>query len=186
MKIKHNLLKTLLIGMLVFAAAPMTSAISLKMPSPPFSAPEFKVTEHSQWLNSAPLTMRDLRGKVVMVDFWTFGCVNCTRSIPWLKVVENKYRNKDFQIIGVHTPEFDHERVRSNIIEKADSLGRHHPIVIDNGFKIWRSYKNRYWPAFFIVDKKGVVRGVYVGETHKGDRRARAIEGLIDKLLAEA
>ena len=179
-RVKNKIFTATAIALLVAFA----SATAVAMPKPPFPAPEFKVKDATAWLNSAPLTLSQLRGKVVLVDFWTFGCINCTRSIPWLQAVEKKYAGSEFQIIGVHTPEFAHERERDNVIERADKLGRHHPIVIDNEFAIWRSYKNRYWPAFFILDKKGVVRGVYVGETHKGDSRARAIESLIDKLLA--
>lgn len=183
MKRKNIKLFTLL---LLIVALPVVANFSgLSMPQPPFSAPDFKVQEESQWLNSPPLSLSQLRGKVVLVDFWTFGCINCTRSIPWLQSVEKKYRDAPFQMVGVHTPEFDHERVRDNVIEKAEALGRHHPIVIDNGFAIWRSYKNRYWPAFYIIDKRGIVRGVYVGETHKGDSRSKAIEGLLDRLIAE-
>lgn len=180
-------MKTKIIFILALLAVTTAGAIAVTMPKPPFPAPEFKVTEPDMWLHSSPLTLQDLRGKVVMVDFWTFGCINCTRSIPWLRAVEKKYAGKDFQIVGVHTPEFDHERVRKNVVERAADLGRTtHPVVIDNGFKIWRSYKNRYWPAFFILDKRGTVRGVYVGETHIGDSRASRMESLIDKLLAES
>ena len=174
--------RTLFLVLLVL----LTSAFgALKMPKPPFPAPEFTVSSPDLWLNSPPLSIKSQRGKVVLVDFWTFGCINCKRSIPWLRSLEKKYAERNFQLIGVHTPEFDHERERGNVVREASALGRRHPIVIDNNLTIWRAYKNRYWPAFYIIDKHGTVRGVFVGETHVNDNRARAIEGLIERLLGE-
>lgn len=183
---KHPLLLTVLAAFLI-THTPVTTALSdkLKTLKPPFTAPEIRVSDPAAWLNSQPMNMGDLRGKVVMIDFWTFGCINCKRSIPWLQSIEKKYAARDFELIGVHTPEFDYERKRDNVIEQSKKLGRHHPIVIDNDFSIWRSYKNRYWPAFYIIDKKGIVRGAFVGETHIDSGRAKAMERLIEKLIGE-
>ena len=150
-----------------------------------FKAPSFPHTEASQWINSEPLTIEDLRGKVVLLDFWTFGCWNCYRSFPWLRAVEEKYQDQPFQVMGVHTPEFDNERIYENIVEKVKEFKLHHPTMIDNDYSYWRAMNNRYWPAFYLIDKKGIVRAVYIGETHKGDRRAKAIQKTIDELLME-
>lgn len=130
--------------------------------------------------------MSGLRGKVVLLDFWTYGCWNCYRSFPWLREVEARYQDRGLQVIGVHTPEFDHERVLENVVEKVEEFKLKHPVMIDNDLSYWRAMYNRYWPAFYIIDKKGLVRGVFVGETHAGDRRAVEIETLLEKLLAEA
>lgn len=151
----------------------------------PVAAPEFTHTRPEEWLNSTPLTLDDLKGRVVLVDFWTFDCWNCYRSFPWLRALETRLKPRGLQVIGVHTPEFDHEKIRKNIIAKVDEFQLHHPVMIDNDFSYWRAMNNRYWPAYYIIDKNGKVRAVFVGETHEGDRRAKQIEDLIDSLLDE-
>jgi len=148
-------------------------------------APEFTHTSLESWLNSPPLRMADLRGRVVLLDFWTFDCWNCYRSFPWLQSVEDRYGPKGLQVIGVHTPEFDHEKSRANVQDKIKQFGLRHPVVMDNDYSYWRAMKNRYWPAYYLVDKSGVIRGLYIGETHRGDRRAQKVEAAIERLLAE-
>ncbi len=148
-------------------------------------APEFNQTEPDAWLNSPPLTMASLRGKVVLLDFWTFGCWNCYRSFPWLNALEEKYANHDLQVIGIHTPEFEHEKVRANIEEKIAEFGLKHPSMMDNDFYYWKSMRNRYWPSFYLIDKRGFIRHVFIGEIHAEDRRAQAIEHALKNLLAE-
>ena len=149
------------------------------------AAPEFTHTEEREWINSVPLTLAGLRGKVVLLDFWTFECWNCYRSFPWLNALEARLAGEDFTVIGVHTPEFEHEKVRSSIEKKVAEFELHHPVMIDNDFSYWRAMGNRYWPAFYLIDKQGKVRAAYVGETHEGDRQARKIEAAIRNLLAE-
>lgn len=148
-------------------------------------APEFTHTGAAEWINSEPLRLRDLRGHVVLLDFWTFDCWNCYRSFPWLKAVEARYRERDLVVIGVHTPELAHERVRASVVAKVAEFGLHHPVMIDNDFSYWNAMGNRYWPAFYLIDKQGHVRGRFIGETHPGDRRARRVEALIEELLGE-
>lgn len=150
----------------------------------PKPAPEFTQTSQDAWLNSRPLKIKQLQGKVALIDIWTFECWNCYRSFPWLKNIEKKY-SKDLQIIGIHTPEFAHEKVRKNVVDKTKGFGLTHPVMMDNDFAYWKSLKNRYWPAFYILDKKGNIRGRYIGETHAGDRNATAMENLIKQLIAE-
>ncbi len=148
-------------------------------------APEFTNKSPQQWINSPPLTWNDLRGKVVLLDFWTFDCWNCYRSFPWLKKVEADYEERGLQVVGVHAPEFDHEKIRSNVVEKVREFGLHHPVMIDNDFSYWRAMNNRYWPAFYLIDRRGFVRSAFFGETHSGDARAVRIEKAIERLLAE-
>ena len=148
-------------------------------------APEFTHNEVKDWINSPPLSLASLRGKVVLLDIWTFDCWNCYRSFPWLRSVEQRFKSRGLQIIGVHTPEFDHEMVRENIVAKVKKFMLDHPVMIDNDFSYWNALNNRYWPAFYLIDKQGRLRLVSVGETHAGDRRARVIEDRIMKLLAE-
>lgn len=154
--------------------------------SEPFTAAEFHHNQAKDWINSEPLMLDDLKGKVVLLDFWTFDCWNCYRSFPWMNAMEKRLAGKDFQVIGVHTPEFSHEKIRSNIEEKVKEFELHHPIMIDNDFSYWRAMRNKYWPAFYLIDKKGQVRSVFFGETHEGDQQAIRIESVINQLLTEA
>lgn len=149
-------------------------------------AAEFTHTAESEWINSPPLTLAELRGSVVLLDFWTFDCWNCYRSIPWLQSVEQRFAGRGLRAIGVHTPEFDHEKVRANVEAKVREFNIGHPVMLDNDFSYWRALGNRYWPAFYLIDRRGAIRAIYVGETHAGDRQAAAIESLLGELLDEA
>ena len=151
----------------------------------PVQAPEFTHNGKYDWINSEPLSVKDLEGQVILVDFWTFGCWNCYRSFPWMNAMENRLDKEDFHVIGVHTPEFENEKIRENIIAKVKEFELHHPIMIDNDSSYWRAMNNRYWPAYYILDKQGKVRAAFFGETHEGDRRAKQIEKTIKTLLAE-
>lgn len=148
-------------------------------------APEFTQTDDAAWLNSAPLTLKALRGSVVLVEFWTYGCVNCQRSIPWVKALEETHRDRDFAVIGVHTPEFAHERTAQSVREKARVLGIRHPIMLDNDYAYWNAMGNRYWPAYYLIDKHGHVRFAYAGEMHLGTPRGKQVERQIEVLLNE-
>ncbi len=131
----------------LFLAFPSSLAFGDSHTQPP-RVPEFTHQAPADWINSPPLKLANLRGQVVLIDFWTFECWNCYRSFPWLRSVEERYHRQDLQVVGVHTPEFEHERVRSSIVNKAKEFGLHHPIMLDNDFSYWRALGNRYWPAF--------------------------------------
>ncbi|MFK8027060.1 MAG: redoxin family protein [Gammaproteobacteria bacterium] len=150
-----------------------------------FELPKFTQQDAQRWINSSPLKTEDLKGKVVLLDIWTYGCWNCYRSIPWLNSLEKKFGHDDFIIVGIHTPEFDHETEREKVIEKCEEFKVTHPVMMDNDFAYWKALRNRYWPTFYVADKHGVVKGVYIGETHEGDKRAHQVENLIAKLIAE-
>lgn len=152
----------------------------------PFPAPEFPARAPDAWINSEPLRLADLRGKVVLIDFWTFDCWNCYRSFPWLNDLERRLEPQGLQVVGVHTPEFAHERVRASVVGKVAEFGLRHPVMMDNDFAYWRAMGNRYWPAFYVIGKRGRVRGAFAGETHPGDAQALRIEALLGELLAEA
>ena len=117
------------------------------------TAPEIRGV--TKWFNSGPLTLAGLRGKVVLVDFWTYGCINCVRTLPHVVELYNKYKDKGLVVIGVHAPEFPHERSAANV---AAAIRRHHityPVAQDNNFATWNAYSNQYWPAQYIVDQEG-------------------------------
>ena len=151
----------------------------------PFPAAEFHHKQTEDWINSAPIELEDLKGKVVLLDFWTFGCWNCYRSFPWMNSLEKRLAEEEFQVIGVHTPEFEREKQRGNVVAKVKEFELDHPVMIDNDFTYWRAMHNKYWPAFYIIDKKGQVRSVFFGETHEGDQQAIRIEKTINDLLTE-
>lgn len=116
------------------------------------------------WLNSKPLTLSDLKGKVVILDFWTYSCINCQRTFPYLKSWWGKYKDKGLVIIGVHSPEFEFEKDEENVRKAISDFGIKYPVVQDNNFETWNNYNNRYWPAKYIIDKEGFVRYSHFGE----------------------
>ncbi|MBV9551031.1 MAG: cytochrome c biogenesis protein DipZ [Alphaproteobacteria bacterium] len=133
------------------------------------------------WLNSPPLTPGALRGKVVVVDFWTYSCINCLRALPFVEAWAKKYAGQGLVVIGVHAPEFAFEKDEGNVRRAVRDLGVTYPVVLDNGLKIWRAYKNEYWPAHYFIDAQGRIRHHHFGE---GDYDQS--EKVIQQLLAEA
>ena len=142
-------------------------------------APEFEAV--SNWINSEPLTMEELRGRIVLIDFWTYTCVNCIRTFPYLKEWHAKYADKGLIIVGVHSPEFDFEKVTDNVVRSAQDYDLTWPIAQDNDFGTWRAYSNRFWPAKYLVDQDGTVR-----YTHFGEGAYTDTEQQIRSLLSEA
>jgi len=130
------------------------------------------------WFNTKPLTLRELRGRVVLIDFWTYSCINCLRTLPHLKAWDAAYRSRGLTIIGVHTPEFAFEHVASNVRSAVERLGIRYPVVQDNDFGTWNNYSNQYWPAEYMLDRHGHVRHVHFGEGSYDET-----EALIRKLL---
>jgi thiol-disulfide isomerase/thioredoxin len=126
------------------------------------AAPE--LTGVTAWLNSEPLTLDALRGKVVLVDFWTYSCINCQRTLPYLTRWHDEYADDGLVILGVHSPEFAFERVEGNVRDNAARLGVRYPVALDNDFATWRAYHQRFWPAHYLVDQEGTVRQVHYGE----------------------
>jgi len=133
------------------------------------------------WFNSAPLTMQALRGKVVLIDFWTYSCINCLREIPYVRAWAARYAAQGLVIIGVHTPEFAFEKSESNVRDAVKKLNIGYPVVMDSNYAIWRAFNNQYWPALYFIDAKGQVRHHHFGEGGYDES-----EQVIRKLLAEA
>jgi thiol-disulfide isomerase/thioredoxin len=125
-------------------------------------APDFLAID--QWINSKPLTIRQLRGKVVLVDFWTYSCINCLRTLPHVEAWDRMYRKDGLVIVGVHAPEFAFEHVPSNVRAAVKRLGVHYPVALDNDFGTWTAYQNEYWPAKYLVDRTGHIRYAHFGE----------------------
>lgn len=133
------------------------------------------------WLNSPPLSREQLKGKVVLVDFWTYSCINCLRALPYVKAWSEAYGKDGFVVIGVHSPEFAFERDPANVKKAVADLGVRYPVALDNNFAIWRAFKNNYWPAHYFIDAKGRVR-----HHHFGEGSYDTSERVIQRLLAEA
>jgi thiol-disulfide isomerase/thioredoxin len=133
------------------------------------------------WLNSPPLTAAGLRGKVVLIDFWTYSCINWLRSLPYVRAWAEKYQEQGLVVIGVHTPEFAFEHNIDNVRQAAKDMRVDYPIAIDNGYALWRAFKNQYWPALYVVDAQGHIR-----HHHFGEGEYAQSERIIQQLLAEA
>jgi thiol-disulfide isomerase/thioredoxin len=134
----------------------------------------------TEWLNSKPLTTGDLRGKVVLINFWTYSCINWRRQLPYVRAWAEKYGNQGFVVIGVHSPEFSFEKSAANVRWAAKEMRVSHPVAIDNEFAIWRAFKNQYWPALYFVDAQGRIRHHQFGE---GEYERS--ESVIQQLLVE-
>ncbi len=139
-------------------------------------APEFAGI--SAWLNSAPLTMASLKGKVVLVDFWTYSCINCIRTLPYVTKWYDTYKNQGLVVVGVHTPEFDFEKDTGNVQDAIKRFGIHYPVAQDNSYGTWNAYGNQYWPAEYLIDQNGNI--VY---THFGEGEYDHTENAIRELL---
>jgi thiol-disulfide isomerase/thioredoxin len=167
-----------LFGVLVVAAAVGLAAL----PGGAFGtskAPDF--IGGGPWFNTeAPLTLAGLRGKVVAVEMWAAGCINCINTFPYVKRWDAAYRSKGLVIVGVHSPEFQHEHAVGYVKAAIAREGLTYPVVMDNDFRIWNAYKNEYWPTLYLIDKRGTIR-----YTHIGEGEYDATERMIAKLLAE-
>lgn len=144
----------------------------------PSAIPPFE--KNATWLNTEPLDVTALRGKVVLIDFWTYSCINCLRTLPHLKAWHEKYQKDGLVIVGIHTPEFAFEKKLDNVTAAVSELGITYPVVTDNSYTMWRAFKNRYWPAHYFVDRQGHIR-----HHHFGEGQYKESEEIIRKLLAE-
>ncbi len=148
-------------------------------------APDFTRGEPAAWINSAPLSLQQLRGEVVMIEFWTRNCGACLRSAPWIKSMEERFVDRAFRVVGIHTPEFSEVRPRAGVEQTLRTLSLRHPVMLDNDYAYWNALGNRYWPAFYLVDKQGRLRFAQAGEIRLGSAAARRLQQQIELLLAE-
>lgn len=155
-------------------SAPTATAIPLPDQG---AAPDF---QNDVWINSEPLRLADLRGKVVFIEFWTFGCVNCQRVIPYINEWYEAYAGDDFEVVGVHYPEFNYERDVDKVRDAVDRFDIEHPVAIDNQRLTWAAYNQRYWPTRYILDKRGHIRYKHIGEGAYEET-----ESVIRQLMAE-
>ena len=133
-----------------------------------------------EWINAGPITLQELRGKVVLIEFWTYGCYNCRNTLPYVKSWHSSFSSDDFRIIGVHSPEFPREKELSGVRDQVKKLGIGFAVVADNDHETWRAYNQRYWPVMYLLDREGIIRHVQIGEG--GYART---EALIGELIRE-
>ncbi len=161
--------------------APVPSASGSVMQLPKIiRAPDWLLEAEGPWHNAAPFTAEDIKGKVVLIDFWTYSCINCIRTLPYIEGYWQKYKNSPFVLVGVHTPEFAFEGVPENVAEAIERHGLTYPTVQDNDYAIWDAFANRYWPAKYLIDAEG-----YVRYTHFGEGDYEETDAAIASLLAE-
>ena len=149
----------------------------------PVKAPEFTHTASSEWINSSPLRISSLRGSVVLIEFWAFDCVNCRNTLPWVEAVQAEYGSRGLKIVSVHTPELKQEYAPANVRRVVKELGISYPVMIDRDYSHWSALNNRYWPAFYLVDRKGKIVRTALGELHRGQERGDAMEQAIREQL---
>ncbi len=157
---------------------PAPTATLALTPTPANPAPE--LIGGGNWLNSEPLTLAELRGQVVLIDFWTYGCINCQRTRPHVRAWWDAYRDDGLVIIGVHTPEFESEKSLENVRAAVVEQGVTWPVVQDNEKQIWRAYENRYWPRFYLIDKQGNIIYDHIGEGRYEETERRIVEALAE------
>ena len=139
--------------------------------------PAQKFTGLTNWINSPAIrSMNELKGKVVLIDSWTLGCINCIRTLPYVQKWHQNYRDQGLVVLGIHAPEFNYERKLDNVKAAVIKFGLTSPIATDNGFKLWRAYKNRFWPAMYLIDKNGMVRYMRFGEGCYKDTEAAIVQ----------
>ena len=188
MAIKRNMLIGIIVGIVVVGVLSYVTGVTKLLLSPFGSSTEYKSSESvtapdlalGEWINSEPLKLKDLRGRVVLIEFWTFGCINCRNSLPFVESWHDRYREKGLTVIGVHSPEFDEEKNVESLRGQVASLGIRYPVVTDNDYQTWKAYNVEAWPTIFLLDKQGRIRWMRVGEGNYDET-----ERLIQKLLAE-
>jgi thiol-disulfide isomerase/thioredoxin len=151
--------------------------------SPP-TLPEFTHRGQSDWINSTPLAAEGLRGKIVLLEFWAFDCINCLHSAAFVESMAEKHTAAGLVVIGVHTPELPEERSPANVRDAVKKLAITYPVMIDGDYSFWKAMDNRYWPAFYVIGADGRIRAMEVGEMHIGDTAALRLESTLTQLLA--
>lgn len=183
---RRNLLIGIVVGVLIVGASVAATGFTRRLLSPFRIITAHKGSDLStapeltpgDWINSEPINLKDLRGRVVLIDFWTFGCYNCRNTLPFIKGWHDRYRDKGLTVIGVHSPEFDYEKKVENLRREVASLEIHYPVVSDNDYQTWDAYNVAAWPTIFLLDKQGRIRWMHVGEG-KYDEAERRIQELL-------
>jgi thiol-disulfide isomerase/thioredoxin len=143
------------------------------------TAPELPTLPAGAWINSPPLRLSELRGRPVLVEFWTFECSNCRNTLPWVEHIYEQYAPRGLVVIAVHSPEFDRERGAAAVERAVRQLGIRYPVMVDDAFRYWTALDNRYWPAFYLIGPDGRIVATHIGELRRGQHDADGFEALI-------
>jgi thiol-disulfide isomerase/thioredoxin len=174
-----------LLFLLLASTGPAAAAAPDRSAAPgPGMAPPFPSARAEDWIGT-PATWEDLRGRVVMLDVWTFACGNCRATVPWIKDVQRRYAGRGLALVGIHTPEFTFEREREKVEAEVRRHGLDYPHLLDNDSAYWRALGNEYWPTTYLVDRCGRLRDRQIGEVHSAKESGQRLEARIDALLAE-
>jgi len=160
-------------------SGPLVAAERAGPPAPPFPS-----ARAADWIG-APASWESLRGRVVLLDVWTFACSNCRATMPWLKEVRQRYASRGLSLVGIHTPEMTFERERPKVEAEVRKQGLDYPHLLDNDSAYWKALGNEYWPTVYLVDRCGRLRDRHIGEVHSGEDSGRRVEARIEALLAE-
>lgn len=185
---RRNMLIGIVVGIFIVGVAVYATGLSTHLLAPFGSSAEYESSESSMapelvtgdWINSEPLTLKNLRGRVVLIEFWTFGCINCRNTLPVIQRWRDRYGEKGLTVIGVHSPEFAEEKIVENLRREVAALGIRYPVLTDNEYQTWNAYGVNAWPTIFLLDKQGRIRWKRVGEGNYNETERR-----IQKLLAE-
>ena len=185
---RRNILVGIVVALVVVVASVYASGLSERLLAPFGTSAEYESAEsamapalaHGDWINSEPLKLENLQGRVVLVEFWTFGCINCRNTLPFVESWYDRYREKGLTVIGVHSPEFPEERNVDTLRSQVVSRGIKYPVVSDNDYQTWNAYDVHAWPTMFMVDKQGRIRWKRIGEGNYDETEKR-----IQQLLAE-
>lgn len=188
MESRRNMLVGIVVAVVIVAVSVYATGLSKRLLSPFGRSAEYYSSESAtapelvagDWINSEPLSLKGLRGRVVLIEFWTFGCYNCRNTLPYVRSWHERYREKGLTVIGVHSPEFAEERIVENLRREVASLGIRYPVLADNDYQTWKAYGVEAWPTIFLLDKQGRIRWKHVGEGGYDET-----ERLIQKLLTE-
>jgi thiol-disulfide isomerase/thioredoxin len=171
-------------GRILLAMLVLCTSAAFAQATTPAPAPEFTHHRGTDWINSAPLTLAELKGKVVLVEFWAFECVNCLNSSAWVAQVERDKGGAGLVVLCVHTPELPEEKSEAKVHEAVQRLGIHHPVMLDTDYSYWHKLNNQYWPGFYLIGRDGKLYGHAYGEMHVGEDAAKRLEQALDLLLA--
>ena len=146
-----------------FSQKPMSAKV-MDLPNLPNMGKAPEILGISGWINSETLTLENFKGKVVLVDFWTYSCINCIRTLPYVEGWYKKYKDNGFVLLGIHAPEFNFEKEKKNVESAVKKYGLTYPVALDNDHKTWNAFSNRYWPAHYLIDVDGNIRYQHFGE----------------------
>jgi thiol-disulfide isomerase/thioredoxin len=176
---------TAAVAVVLWSAVAVLAPVEAQTPSSAIgSSPLYGLSGATEWINSKPLTAKQLKGKVVLVDFWTYSCINCLRAVPYVRAWAEKYKDSGLMVIGVHTPEFGFEKELPNVQKAIQKFGITYPVALDSNYAIWNAFHNEYWPAHYFIDANGKVRHEHFGEGEY-DQSERWIQELLQERAAK-